>query len=341
MKAVLFEKPGTTSRLKLAEVDRPVPREDEVLLRVRYCGVNPLDLLVLSGTAPARPMPHILGSEVAATVEQVGPDAVGLAEGQEVVVYHRLFDGTCPHCLRGEEQTCVNGGIVGVGTQGGYAEFLKVPAANALPLPAGLSREVAAAAALSAPTAWHLVLHRGRLTAGETMVVFGASGGVGSFAVQTGHLAGARVIAVTRDIDKASYLEELGADTVLESGEDVAKWVRDATDGLGADLVVDPVGRSTWPGSFASVAPNGRWATCGALTGRRVELDLGALYSRQVEVIGSTGGSRADVLEVLPEVAQGRLTPPIWKTFPLEEAPQALDSLSDPARRGKVLLTVG
>lgn len=341
MRAVLFEKPGGTKRLQLREVERPSPREGEVLLRVAYVGVNPLDRVTLSGTYPAHPMPHILGSEVAGTVEAVGPDTVGVAEGQEVAVYNRLFDGRCRFCLQGEEQLCVNGSIVGVGSQGGYAEFLRLPVENAIPLPEGLSLEGAAASALSAHTAWHMLFRRANLQPGEILLVLGASGGVGSFVVQMGRLVGARVFAVTRDVAKAGYLENQGADTVLEAAEDLTAWVRNATDGRGADLVVDPIGQATWAWSVDAVATNGRWATCGALTGREVTLNLGRLYQRQIRVVGSTGGSRGDLRAVLRAVAAGRLAPPVWHTYPLEAAAQAVEGLDEPGRTGKILMEIG
>lgn len=337
---MVFEEPGGVDRLMLVDVDRPQPGPDEVLLRVRRCGVNPLDRIVLSGAYPAKPMPHIPGSEVAGTVEELGDRVEGLSRGQRVVVYNRLFDGTCPACMRGEEQTCYNGGIIGVATQGGYAEFIAVPAANVMEVPKGLDLGTAAACTLSGLTAWHLVYTRGRLRAGETMLAFGATGSVGSFAVQLGSLAGARVLAVTRDPSKTGFLEDLGADAVLSTSEDVARQVADLTGGYGADLVVDPLGKVSWPPSFEAVARNGRWVTCGALTGRQVELDLMALYSQQIEVIGSTGGSRAELQQVLSMAASGRLRSPIWRRFPLESAPEALESLSSAKRVGKVMLEI-
>ncbi len=336
---MVFEQPGGVDRLRFMEIENPGPGAGEVLLRVHYCGVNPLDRLLLSGSFPAKPMPHIVGSEVSGRVERLGPGVEGFEEGQAGVVYSRLFDGQCPACLRGHEQVCYNGGIIGAVTQGGWAEYMAVPAQNVVPLPEGLGVEAAAASAVSGLTAWHMVLARGRLRAAETLAIFGATGGVGSFAVQLGRLAGARVIAVTRHGNREAQLRGLGADVVIVEGEgEVAQRVKDATSGAGADLVVDPLGRSTWGWSFASVARNGRWATCGTLTGADVGLNLASLYSREVEVIGSTGGNRAELRELLRAVARRQLKVPVWRKFPLEAAGEALESLDKEERLGKVLI---
>jgi NADPH:quinone reductase-like Zn-dependent oxidoreductase len=202
-----------------------------------------------------------------------------------------------------------------------------------------LGVEAAAASAVSGLTAWHLVLTRGSLQAAENLAIFGATGAVGSFAVQLGRLAGARIIAVTRHGDREAQLRQLGADVVIVEGEgEVAQRVNDATDGAGADLVVDPLGQSTWAWSFASVARNGRWTTCGALTWADVGLNLASLYSREVELIGSTGGNRAELRELLGTVARHQLKVPVWRKFPLGDAAEALDSLEKAERLGKVLI---
>lgn len=339
MKAVVFEQPGGTDRLRLMDVENPRPGAGEVLVRVSYCGVNPLDRLLLSGLFPGKPMPHILGSEVGGRVERLGSTVEGFEDGQAVVVYSRLFDGQCPACLRGHEQICHNGGIIGVVTQGGWAEYMVVPAQNVVPLPEGLGVEAAAASAVSGLTAWHMVLNRGRLRAAENVAIFGATGGVGSFALQLGHLAGARVIAVTRHGDREAQLRELGADVVIVEGQgEVAQRIMEATNGAGADLVVDPLGQATWAWSFAPVARNGRWVTCGSLTGAEVGLNLASLYSREVELIGSTGGNRAELRELLRTAARRQLKVPVWRKFPLEGAAEALDSLDKEERLGKVLM---
>jgi NADPH:quinone reductase-like Zn-dependent oxidoreductase len=342
MKAMVFDRPGGTEGLREAELGIPEPGPSEVLVRVAYCGVNPLDRIVLSGAYPAKPMPHILGSEVGGRIETVGRDVEELQPGDGGVVYNRLFDGQCTNCLAGHEETCARGGLLGVVTQGGYAEYMVVPAANFIPIPERVKLEAATAATLSGHTAWHMVLSRARVAPGEWVCIFGATGAVGSYALQLATLAGARAIAVTRDERHADGLKDLGAQVVVvEEGDGVTRKVVEATGGQGADVVVDPVGRATWASSFACVATNGRWTTCGALTGAEVGLDLQALYSRQVELIGSTGGNRQELRTLLEMVGEKHLKVPIWRVYPLKEARQALEALSSADRFGKVLLEVG
>lgn len=226
---------------------------------------------------------------------------------------------------------------VGITSQGGYAEYVKVPAANLLPIPQNVSLESAAAATLDGVTAWHLV-ERSRLQLGETVLVFGASGGVGSFAVQMAHLRGAQVLAVSSG-EKVGQVKQLGADVVLDRGaEDLQGRISEITDGAGVDVVLDPLGAKTFPVGMGALKNLGRYATCGVLTGADVQLNLAALYPPQKEVIGSTGGSRADLADILNFLDQGRITAPVWKTYPLEEVHEAHAALKDPERFGKVLL---
>jgi NADPH:quinone reductase-like Zn-dependent oxidoreductase len=341
MKAMVFRQAGGPERLELAEVPVPEIAPDEVLVRVAYCGVNPLDVSGLSGRYTAVPMPHILGSEIAGTVEKLGGLTGGVHVGERVVVAWRLFDGTCSYCLQGHESICVNGGILGVKTQGGYAEFVAVPVTNVLPLPENVSLADGAAVTLSTLTAWHMVLTRGGLRAGEVVLVMGASGGVGVAAVQVAHLAGAYVLAVTGDAHKAAALRDLGADDVIDrQAADVREAVMQLTGGLGADLVVDTTGAAGWAASFGCVARNGRWTTCGVLTGAEVTLNLSQVYGREVQIIGATGASRKELFDLLAAVARGNVKPVVWRTFPLEAAADAIRSLSARERLGKILLEV-
>jgi NADPH:quinone reductase-like Zn-dependent oxidoreductase len=339
MKAVVFHEPGGPDKLKLEDLPSPEVGRGEILVEVAYCGVNPVDRSVITGAYPARPMPHISGCEITGTIAVLGEGVTDWSVGDRVAVAWRLIDETCPYCLVGEESLCLHGGILGVITQGGFAEFVKIPAINAVPLPDGVSLEQAAAVTLSGVTAWHMLLRRARVRPGESVLVVGASGGVGSAAVQLAKMAGAYVIAVASGADKIDELRSLGADEVIDrSKADFQAETLRLTGGLGADVVVDPVGAASWDKSFASVARNGRWTTVGTLTGGPVSLNLAALYGRQIQIVGSTGATRKELGDLLSAVARGAFKPIVYRTYPLDQVAEAFKELDSGERIGKILL---
>ncbi len=296
MRAVIFDRPGMDN-LRVMDVETPKPGPNEVLIRVKFAGVNPVDYFTIN--RGGKPMPHIPGAEFAGVIEEVGANVRGVDVGDEVVVYNRLFDGSCRYCLVGHEELCVNGGLIGVVTNGGFAEYAVVPATNAIKVPRSVSLDEAATLPVGALTAWHMVFDRAGVRAGELVVVFGATGNVGSYAVQFAKLAGATVVAVSRKAGRVrDVLMGLGADYVVTPDEAQA-LVNELSNGLGADLVIDAVGQATWNLSFQLVARYGRWVTAGALTGGDVTLNLPSLYSREVTVMGSTGGTRAELIKLL------------------------------------------
>jgi NADPH:quinone reductase-like Zn-dependent oxidoreductase len=350
MRAWQIAKFGGPECLELHEVETPTPGPGEALVRVAYCGVNPLDRGLLAGRFTWLALPHTPGTEIVGTVEAVGPagDEAPLAVGTSVAVAFRLFCGRCYYCLRGREEACIadpRGAVaplaVGVVTPGGYAEYVRVPAKNCLPLPAGLALDAACTAVVDGTTAWHLI-ERARVAPEDYVLVVGATGGVGLYAVQIASAHGARVAALARGPEKARRLAEYGAELVLDrTVEDVVQRLRDWTGGRGVDAALDPVGAATWDTSLAALAPLGRYATCGVLTGAEVKLNLAPFYAQEQEIVGATGGTRAELLHTLDGLARGRLRSAIWRTFPFAEAPAALAALGDEDRFGKILLQVG
>ncbi|KUO93638.1 MAG: alcohol dehydrogenase [Vulcanisaeta sp. CIS_19] len=337
MRAVVFETPGIEN-LKIMGMPKPKPGPGEVLVRVKYAGVNPVDYFTINNKN-VRPIPHIPGAEFSGVIEEVGPGVGGVNVGDEVVIYNRLFDGTCRYCLMGHEELCVNSGLIGVVTQGGFAEYAVVPTTNALKVPKGVSLDEAATLPVGALTAWHM-LNRAEVHPGEVVAVFGATGNVGSYAIQFAKLRGAIVVAVSRRADRVRQaLMELGADYVVTPDE-VKQVINELSEGLGADVVVDAVGQSTWNLSFSIVAKYGRWITAGALTGGDVTLNLPSLYSREVLVIGSTGGTRAELRVLLNLLSKRRIRAPIYTKLDLERVKDAFDIMfKNENRVGKVLLT--
>ena len=337
MRAVVFDKPGMDN-LRVMDVETPKPGPNEVLIRVKFAGVNPVDYFTIN--RGGKPMPHIPGAEFAGVIEEVGANVRGVNVGDEVVVYNRLFDGSCRYCLIGHEELCVNGGLIGVVTNGGFAEYAVVPATNAIRVPRGVSLDEAATLPVGALTAWHMVFDRAGVRAGELVVVFGATGNVGSYAVQFAKLAGATVVAVSRKAGRVKdVLMGLGADYVV-TPEEAQALVNELSNGLGADLVIDAVGQATWNISFQLVARYGRWVTAGALTGGDVTLNLPSLYSREVAVIGSTGGTRAELTKLLDLLSRRRIKAPIHSKMSLDRVKEAFDVMFKAEDRvGKILLT--
>mgnify|MGYP001770716415 FL=1 len=337
MRAAVFDKPGIDN-LRVMDVEAPKPGPNEVLIRVKFAGVNPVDYFTIN--RGGKPMPHIPGAEFAGVIEEVGANVRGVDVGDEVVVYNRLFDGSCRYCLIGHEELCVNGGLIGVVTNGGFAEYAVVPATNAIRVPRGVSLDEAATLPVGALTAWHMVFDRAGVRAGELVVVFGATGNVGSYAVQFAKLAGATVVAVSRRAGKVrDVLMGLGADYVVMP-EEAQALVNELSNGLGADLVIDAVGQATWNLSFQLVARYGRWVTVGALTGGDVTLNLPSLYSREVAVIGSTGGTRAELIKLLDLLSKRKIKAPIYARMSLDKVKDAFDAMFKAEDRvGKVLLT--
>lgn len=341
MKAALFRKHGGPEVLEVAEIPDPQPAQGDVVLRVKACALNHLDLWVRDGWDGLKlPLPHIGGCDIAGVVEKLGPGVQGWKAGDRVAVNPSLSCGKCDVCQAGEDCLCKEYRILGEHTWGGMAELAKVPAANLLRFPASMSFETAAAAPLASMTAWRAVMSRGRLRAGETFLVLGGGGGVATFAIQIGKLAGARVIATTGSDEKAKRLRELGADEVINyNTEDWGKRAWDLTGKRGADLVLDSVGKATFAGSIRACARGGRIVTCGGTTGQQWELDIRPVYWRGIDILGTTMANRSEAEEVLGLVWQGKLRPIVDRVLPLAKIREAHELLERSGQFGKIVLT--
>lgn len=341
MKAVTFHDYGDTDVLRYEDFPEPGAGPGEVLIQVKACGVNHLDLQVRAGLTPAKPpLPHISGSEVAGAIVEMGPGTSGFAPGQSVVIAPYLSDERCDYCLAGQETTCIRGDILGLISNGGYAEYVKAPITHILPIPPKVSFVEAAATTLSAPTAWHMLVDKAKLKPGETVLVLSAGSGVGSAAVQIARLLGARVIATVGTDDKVNQALELGADEVINYSEnDFAQQVRRLTGKRGVDVVVEHVGSDTWVQSVDSLTRNGRLVTCGATSGPVGALDIWTLFSKQIEILGSYGGSRANVKQVLSAVSHGDIKAVIHAQMQLSEARAAQEMMERREQFGKIVLT--
>lgn len=340
MRAVRFHEHGDVDVLRLDDVAEPVAGAGEAVVRVRACGVNRLDLMARAGRTGARiPLPHISGSEVSGEVAATGPGVSGVKAGDRVAVAPYLFCGTCEFCLRGEETRCLRSDILGLVSQGGYAEYVRVPAANLVPIPDGLGFDQAAALALAALTAYHMLITRARLQPGEDVLVLAAGSGVGSAAIQIARLAGAQVIATAGGADKLARARQLGAHfTIDHYQQDIVQEVRSITGKRGVDVVFEHVGEATWEKSVAALTRGGRLVTCGTLTGAEGKVNLWTLFAKELSLIGAYGGTRAELGTVLRLAAAGQLAAVIHRTYPLEAVAEAQAAMAASEQFGKLII---
>jgi NADPH:quinone reductase-like Zn-dependent oxidoreductase len=339
MTAMVIREHGGPDVLHLEQLPVPEPGPGEVRVRVRAVALNHLDIWTRRG-GPAFKLtfPHLLGADIAGVVDAIGPGATA-AVGTRVVVQPGLSCGRCAACLGGHDNLCRYYTILGEHRSGGYAEHIVVPEANLAPYPERLDFAHAASSILPFLTAWQMVVHKARVAPGDTVLVHGAGSGIGVAAIQIAKLYGARVIATASSDAKAARGKALGADVVINySTTDFAAECRALTGKRGVDSVIEHVGGEVFAASIKAVRSGGRIVTCGATAGFHPEIDLRHIFFRQVEVLGSTMGSKADLLAVLAHVAAGRLEPVVHAVMPLAEAAAAHHLLEDRAAFGKVVL---
>ena len=340
MKAVVFDRFGGPEVLELRDAPEPEPRADEVLVEVKACGINHLDLWVRSGLRGLDlEMPHILGNDVVGLIAAVGAAVRHVKPGDRVLVLPTLSCGVCAQCYAGDDHLCREYDVIGRRRNGGYAEKVAVPGVNCLPYPENLSWEQAAAVPLVFLTAWHMLVGRAKLQPGEDVLVIGAGSGVGSAAVQIARLLGARVIATAGSDAKLERAMALGAhEGIRHDASDVAKEARALTNKKGVEVVLEHVGGRVFEAGVAALARNGRLVTCGATIGAQATLDLNLLFGRHLALLGSWMGRRAELVEVLRFVRDGRLSPVVDQVLPLAEARRAHERIEAREHFGKVVL---
>jgi len=343
MKAMVFHELSGPEVLHLEEIPTPQPDVGEALIRVEACGVNRLDILVREGSSPTPParitLPHISGSEVVGEIAALGSESSSFHVGQRVVIAPYLCCGTCQQCLRGEEGSCSNGDILGLFSNGGFAEYVVAPVASLVPVPNGVSSEAAAAVTLATLTAWHMVVTRGKVRPGEEVLVMAAGSGIGSSAIQIARLCGARVIATAGSEQKLERARTIGADAVVNYASGAyADKVKELTCGRGVDVVVEHIGSPTWSESLRCLATEGRLLTCGAMAGREGQVNIWDLFVNEHSIIGSNGGNRRELAQILELVQWGRLQPVIHAVYPLSELAQAQEALASRSVFGKILV---
>ena len=341
MHAVTFHAHGGLEELRYERVPVPQIGPGEVLLRVKACALNHLDLWVRQGLpAYQLSLPHISGCDISGIVEQVkSPVPRSVFVGQAVLVFPGLSCGQCQLCREGRENLCFRFQVLGAHVDGGYAEYVKVPAVNVLPIPVNVPFEQAAAFPLVSVTAWHMLKTLAHLKPGETVLVMGAGSGVGSMAVQMANMMGARTFATVGASDKIEKAKILGAEVVWNHSTDqVSSRIKELTEGRGVDVVIDHIGAQVWDDCIHSLARGGRLVICGATTGGNLSLDARRLFSRQLTVMGSYLGTRAELVHATDHLASGTLRPVVDSVFPLEAAMKAQRRMLDRQLFGKIVL---
>src|SRR6266852_4759266 len=340
MKAVIFSQHGGPEVLKYTEGPDPQIKANEVLVEVRACALNHLDVWVRAGLPGIKiPLPHILGDDVAGVVRDAGELVTWTKPGDEVMVQPGVSCGHCVECLAGRDNMCDEYDIIGYRRDGGYAELLAVPGVNVIPKPQNLNWPEAAALPLVTLTAWHMLVTRAHVQPGEDVLVHAAGSGVGSLGIQIAKLRGARVIATAGSDEKLAKARELGADEVINyTRGDWPKEVKRLTDRKGVDVVFEHTGAATWPGSIASLKNNGRLVTCGATSGFEGLTDLRQVFYRHLTILGSFMGSKAELLEAMKFVEGGKIRAVVDRIIPLAEARLAHELLENRTQFGKIVL---
>jgi NADPH:quinone reductase-like Zn-dependent oxidoreductase len=338
MRAIRFHQHGGLEVLRVEEAPDPAVPPGSALVRVRACALNHLDLWQRRGMPNIRiPLPHISGSDVSGEVVACADESV--APGTRVMVQPGLSCGRCAECLSGRDNHCARYDVLGYRTDGGYAEMVAVPAANLIPLPDHISFAAAAAFPLTFLTAWHMLVARAHVAAGETVLVLAAGSGVGQAAIQVARLHGARVIATASTADKRTRALSLGAEAVVNHREPgFAEQVRALTSRRGVDVVIEHVGQVTWDQSVRCLRGGGRLVTCGATTGAEARIDLRVLFARQISLLGSYMGSKGELYEAARCFFARQLAPVIDTVLPLDRAVEAQRRMEAGEQFGKLVL---
>jgi NADPH:quinone reductase-like Zn-dependent oxidoreductase len=343
MKALTLVEPGGLEQLQVQELPEPtIQSPGEVLLRVNAVGLNRLDLFVVEGLPGANHhFPHVIGSDGAGTVLEVGSAVSGISPGDRVMINPTFSCGNCPWCLQGEDSLCGRLQVLGEHRSGTAAQYLVIPAENLARVPEPMPWPQAAAFSLATLTAWRMLVTRGQVRAGETVLIWGIGGGVALAALQIARLLGARTIVTSGTDAKLEVARSLGADVLLNHGKtDVAAEVRKLTEGRGVEAIVDSAGEQSWQGSLRSLTRGGRLMVCGATTGPMVSVDLRRLFWHQWSILGSTLGNRREYAEVVRLAGEGKLWPVVDRVVPWDQALSGFQRLHRGEQVGKLVIEV-
>ncbi len=345
MKATAFTKQGEVGVLQYQDIAIPTLDTDEILVKVQSCAVNYLDIHARRDRPEIKQKleetnePHILGSDIAGEIADISGTHPHLTIGQRALLAPCIPCGVCSDCISGYENLCDAQQLLGFQTDGGYAEYVKAPAKNAIPIADTLSYPEASALPIAYLTAWHMLITRAQLRAGEDILILGAGGSVGSAGLQIAKLVGARIFATASTNEKLVRAIEHGADfTINYADVDFSETILEETNGRGVDVVLEHVGTATWEKSIESLAKNGRLVSCGVTTGNIGEINIRKMYQKQLTIMGSALGTTAELRTLVRLAEQGKLVPIIDRTLPLDQASEAHQLLESRKNFGKVCL---
>lgn len=340
MKAVVFNQHGGPDVLVHSDVADPRIKANEVLVEVRACALNHLDVWTRGGLPGVKiPLPHILGNDIAGVVREAGELVTWVRAGDEVMLQPGVSCGHCIECLSGQDNLCPEYDMLGYVRDGGYAEYVTAPGINVIPKPGNLNWEEAASLPLVTVTAWHMLVTRANVQPGEDVLIHAAGSGVGSIGIQVAKLRGARVIATAGSDEKLQKAKELGADDAINYTH--AEWpkeVRRLTGKRGVDVVFEHTGADTWSGSILTLKKNGRLVICGATSGFDAITDLRQLFYRHLTFLGSFMGSKAELLAAMKFIERGAIRAVVDRVLPLADARRAHELMEDRAQFGKLVL---
>jgi len=340
MKAAVFHEFGGVEKIRYEDFPEPKIKTGEVLIKVKACALNHLDIWERQGL-PGVTLPHISGSDVAGFVEAVDSSVEWLKKGDEVIVSPGISCMKCSKCLSGDDNQCSQYNILGYRNNGGYAEYVSVPAVNVLLKPPNLTFEEAASIPLVFITAWHMLVTRANIKPGDNVLIQAGGSGVGIAAIQIAKLFNANVITTVGSDDKIEKAMALGADHVINyRKQDFEKEVKKITDNKGVDIVIDHIGPDVWDKDIKSLSVNGRLVTCGSTSGPSANIDLRYVFSRHLSILGSYMGRKSELLELLKFIESGKLKPVVHKVFALKEAGMAQQEMLDRKNFGKIVLVV-
>lgn len=342
MKAIIFHAFGDVDVLRYEDIPVPTIGVNEVLVQLKAAALNHLDLWVRSGARERKiPLPHIPGSDGAGIITEVGAAVDFHQIGNRVLVAPGISCGHCKQCLGGKDNICRTYHVLGTIEDGTYAEYVKIPAINVIPIPEGLDFNQAAAIPLVILTAWHMLVTLAKIEPGETVLIHGAGSGVGSAAIQIAKLFGARVITTASSDEKLSKAKEVGADDLINYHEkDFVEEVKRLTDKQGVDVVFEHVGGEVFEKSIPVIRNGGRLVSCGATTEFLCKVDIRYIYSRHLSLFGSFMGTKSELIEALKFFPSGKLKPVIDSVFPLAQAGEAQRKMEERKNFGKIVLTM-
>jgi D-arabinose 1-dehydrogenase-like Zn-dependent alcohol dehydrogenase len=343
MKAIRLQSFGPPEALKLDQIDTPRPGDGEVLIAVKACGVCYLDLIVRSGMRSRAKLPLTLGHEIAGVVADTGGGTRIFKKGDRVASVYRIACGYCRYCRGGRGEICDNRRGVGEHRDGGYAEFVTLPESVVAAVPDAVPFEKACVCGCVVGAVFNGIVKSAKVRPGETVVVTGAGGGVGSHAVQIARVTGAHVIAITSSSDKADRIRALGANevVVVGRGQEWSGEIKELTDGRGADVVIEGVGSATFPSSFKALGKGGRLVFVGEISGQPVQFNAALMIYKEAWLTGIQSPNAEELTQVLDLVAAGGIQPVVGQVLPLEEAAQAHRMLSEQSNFGRVVLSLG